>query len=293
MSPKTVLITGCGPGGIGSALATGFYMRGHRVIATGLSDTQLAHLQQGCDGLETLVLDVTRQESIERAAAHVSELTGGKLDILINNAGVLHAMPFADTDVDAARRVLDVNVLGVFAVTRAFLPLLLAAKREGGRAATGDALVANIGSVNAELHPPFFGIYNASKAAVEVLGATIRTELAPLGIRVVTVKTGCVGSRLFVNAPPTKLPEDSLYRPVKDFIEGRKMLDKAPFMKPEVYAEKVIGELLKPSVKPVIWQGGLATLAWILSWFGWEGMTDSIYIRENMLHKCATIQTST
>ncbi|KAI1397738.1 putative short-chain dehydrogenase/reductase [Hypoxylon fuscum] len=282
--PKTVLITGCGPGGIGSALATEFYMRGHRVIASGLSDQLLAHLQDR--GIETTVLDVTSQPSIEQAVAHVTKLTGGTLDILINNAGVLHVMPFADTSVDAARRLFDINVLGVFAVTRAFLPLLLASAKKNRANGGGDALVANIGSVNSEIRPPFFGIYNASKAAVEVLGASIRPELAPLGVRVVTVKTGSIKSELFSNAPATRLPEDSLYQPVREFVEGRKMLEKAPYTEPEAYAKKVVDELLRPSVKHVIWQGGLTTFAWILSWFGWEGMMDGIYIRENKLDKC-------
>ncbi|KAI4860415.1 putative short-chain dehydrogenase/reductase [Hypoxylon rubiginosum] len=283
MPLKTVLITGCGPGGIGSALATEFHTRGHRVFATDVSSSHLAHLEDR--GMETLALDVTSQPSVEAAAVTVSERTGGRLDILVNNAGVLHAMPFADADVAAARRLFDVNVLGVIAVTQAFLPQLLAAARDR---AGGDAIVANVCSVNSEIRPPFFGIYNASKAAVEVLGASIRPELAPFGVRVVSIKTGCINTELFRNAPPTKLPEDSLYRPAREFIEGRKMLEKAPYMEPEVYAKKVVDELLRPSVKHVIWQGGLATFAWILSWFGWEGMMDGIYIRENELNKCAT-----
>ncbi|KAI2780131.1 NAD(P)-binding protein [Daldinia loculata] len=274
MSPKTVFITGCGPGGIGSALATEFHLRGHRDI-----------------GIETMVLDVTSQDSVNKAVAHVSKLTDGKLDVLINNAGVLHIMPFAHTDVAAARRVLDVNVLGVFAVTQAFLPLLIsaaaAARKSGDSSGRETALVANIGSVNAQLKPAFFGIYNASKAALDVLGATIRPELAPLGIRIVTVKTGGVGTGLFANAPPTKLPEDSPYQPLREYIESRKMLERIHYIDPATYAKSVVDELLKRTVKPVIWYGPTSTIAWILSWFGWEGMTDSIYIRENLLYKCA------
>ncbi|OTA66028.1 short-chain dehydrogenase/reductase [Hypoxylon sp. EC38] len=274
MAPKTVLITGCGPGGIGSALATEFHMRGHRVIATGLSEALLAHLRDR--GMETVILDVTSAASIEQAVSHVSKLTGGTLDILINNAGLLHIMPFADTSVEDARRLFDVNVLGVIAVTRAFLPLLLnaataaTAARENGGA--GGPLVANICSINSEVRPPYFSIYNATKAAVEVLSGTIRPELAPLGIRVVVVKTGAIKSEFFNNTPLMKLPEDSLYRPAREFIERRKVLENTPYMETEVYAKKVVDTLLRPSVKPVIWQGALTTFGWILSWFGWEGM---------------------
>ncbi|KAI1078090.1 short-chain dehydrogenase/reductase [Whalleya microplaca] len=281
---KTVLITGCGPSGIGTALATEFHLRGHRVFGSGLSEPLLAHLRDL--GIDTLVLDVTSSSSIEAAVTHVAKATGGKLDILINNAGLVHIMPFADTDVEAARKVLEVNVLGVFAVTKAFLPLLIAAAHtRGGLGPNGDSLVANIGSINEVFRPSFFGIYNASKAAIETLGGTIRTELAPLGVRVVTVKTGCVRTDLFDNTPTTKLPEDSLYQPVKEWIEGRKMLDNGKFIAAEDYAKKVVSELLRPSVKHIIWQGGLATIAWILSWFGWEGILDSTHVKVNQLDK--------
>ncbi|KAJ2975843.1 hypothetical protein NUW58_g8246 [Xylaria curta] len=265
MSLKSVLITGCGSAGIGTALATGFHMRGHRVFATGISITQLANL--AALGIETFEMDVTSKPSIESAVTRMKKTTGGKLDLLINNAGVMHILPFADTDVDEARKVFEVNVLGVFAVMKAFLPLLIEAAKQGAR----DAIVANVGSVNSVLRPPFLGPYNASKAAVECLGASIRTELAPLGVRVVTLKTGSVRSDLFSNAPPTKLPEGSLYEPVREFLEGRKMLEGQHYMSSEVYAKNVVDQLLRPQVKHVIWQGGLTTIAWVLSWLGWEG----------------------
>ncbi|KAI0010062.1 NAD(P)-binding protein [Xylariaceae sp. FL0662B] len=283
--PKTVLITGCGPSGIGSALAIEFHLRGHRVFASGLSEPLLAHLRNL--HIETLVLDVTSSSSIEAAVTHIARATDGKLDILINNAGLMHVMPFADTDVAAARKVFEVNVLGVFAVTKAFLPLLLAAVDARGSLGpyNSPSLVANIGSVNEVLRPTFFSVYNASKAAIETLGATIRTELAPLGVQVVTIKTGSVRTGLFDNAPPTKLPEDSFYQPAKEWIEERQMLGAGRFINAEDYAKTVVSELLRPSVKYVIWAGGLSTIAWFLSWFGWEGMLDSTYIKRNQLDK--------
>lgn len=287
MAPKTILITGCGPRGIGSALATELHMRGHRVFATGLSEALLTHLQDL--GIATLVLDVTSAESIEAAVSHVSKMTEGKLDILVNNAGVMHVMPFADSAVADARRVFDVNVLGVIAVTQAFLPLLRSAYLSsqncsghyiiggGGYSPTGaEAIVANIASVNSTLRPPFFSFYNASKAAVEVLSATIRPELAPLGIRVVTVKTGCVGTNLFTNAPVLRLPTGSWYEPARAFIEGRWMLGWARNEDPAVYAKGVVDELLRPKGRKVVWKGGLTLVAWVLGWLGWEGMLVSL-----------------
>lgn len=238
--------------------------RGYRVFATGLSDALLAPAKD--IGIETLVLDVTSSSSIDAAVAHVGKATGEKLDILINNAGLMHIMPFADTDVDAARKVLEVNVLGVFATTKAFLPLLRsAANSPDGTHWRPRALVVNISSVNEVFRPSFFGIYNASKAAVETLGGTIRAELAPLGIQVVTIKTGSIRTPLLDNAPPTEIPEHSAYYPIREWIEKRQMLATARFIEPEEYAKRVVDALSRRSIRPVIWIGGLSTVAWILS----------------------------
>lgn len=258
MPPKIVLITGCGPNGIGAGLAKEFHMRGHRVFATGRSaleiDPALSLL-----GMQTLPLDVTSDDSIAAAVSLIGAATGGCLDILINTAGLLHVMPFADTPVADVRRIMDVNVVGVWAVTRAFLPLLLLSK----------GLVVNMGSVTPVFCPPFLAAYNASKAAVEAMGRTLRRELSPFGVRVVTLKTGSVRSSLFANAP-TILPTESLYYPLREWIEGHQFSQSAQFMELDDYSKAVVTDLLRENVKPVIWRGGLAFIAWILSCLGWE-----------------------
>lgn len=261
MPLKTVLITGCGPNSIGAALAREFHLRGHCVFATGRSgpdiDPTLAPL-----GMQTLVLDVTSETSISSAVSTVSAAghPHARLDMLINSAGLLQLLPFADTPAAEARHVFEVNVVGVWAVTRAFLPLLLEAQ----------GLVANLASVNAVFCPPFMAAYNASKAAVEAFGRSIRRELAPLGVRVVNLKTGSVRSGLFGNAAATVLPERSLYAPLRQWIESRGFLEVASYMETEDYARAVATDLLRDNVRPVIWRGGLVFLAWLFSWFGWE-----------------------
>ena len=273
MTRKNVLITGCGPHGIGGALARQFQLRGHRVFASGLSDALLADFRDL--GMDTVVMDVTSGASIAEAVAHVRKAGDGRLDILVNNAGVFHFAPFLHTAPEDARRVFEVNVLGMHAVTQAFAPLLLQASGggDGGEAGgRGDAVVANLASTSSFLRPPFISMYSASKAALEVLSATLRTELAPLGIRVITVKTGGVRTGFTKNVPPTKLPEGSPYAPIKDVIEGRGMLDSGTAMDVDQYAQNVVDELLRPSVKRVIWQGGLVTILRLLSWFVWDGL---------------------
>ena len=187
-------------------------------------------------------------------------------------------MPFADTPVEELRRVFEVNDFAVWAVTQVFLPLLLEAK----------GLVVNLGSVNAGLCPPFFAAYSASKAAVESLGRAMRRELAPLGVRVVAVKTGSVRSPLFDNAQAIAIPDDSIYAPLRAWVAERGYLGDARFMELDECAKVVVSDLLSENVKPVIWRGGLATIAWVLSWFGWETM-----LVRSQMSKCTTLSSNT
>ncbi|KAB5533389.1 short-chain dehydrogenase/reductase [Coniochaeta sp. 2T2.1] len=274
MPLKTVLITGCGSNSIGSALAKEFHMRGHRVFATGRSANEMDH-ELSILGMQTFPLDVTSEKSISEAVTKVSAATDGRLDILINSAGLMHIMPFADTHLSDVRSQMEVNVIGVWAVTHASLPLLLEAK----------GLVVNFGSVNEVFCPPFFAAYNASKAAVEAMGRTIRRELGLFGVRVVTLKTGSVKSSLFANAPAIVLPERSLYAPVRDWIEGRGFTASGRFMDVDEYSRAVVTDLLREDVRPVIWRGGLVWVAWFISWLGWETIMDQALIKGNHLHK--------
>lgn len=85
MDRKSVLITGCSVGGIGDALAKEFHRNGLRVFATARNPTKIEHLEKL--GLETLPLDVVDETSIKAAVKTVQGLTGGTLDILVNNSG--------------------------------------------------------------------------------------------------------------------------------------------------------------------------------------------------------------
>ncbi|KAI1779537.1 putative short-chain dehydrogenase/reductase [Hypoxylon cercidicola] len=272
MAPKSVLITGCSEGGIGAALAAEFQSQGCQVFATARDVTKMQSLAKL--GVETLALDVTSDASIASTFATVQKATGGSLDYLINNAGVHHVMPFADAKVDDFRRVIETNVVGLLAVTHAFLPLLIRAR----------GVVANVGSVTEVFYTPYQVAYNASKAAVHAVSRTLRVELAPLGVRVVTLVTGCVRTKLFDNAP-SQVPEDSLYRAAAGNVEKREFLKEARWVEPDVFARQVAGDLLRPKPKLNIWRGGMSTVAWFLSWFGWEGMLDSAMMKECGLDK--------
>ena len=83
---EVVLITGCSQGGIGDALAREFYLKGKRVFATARDLSKIQHLK--AMGLDTLQLDVTSEDSIQNAVRYIERETSGKLNYLVNNAGM-------------------------------------------------------------------------------------------------------------------------------------------------------------------------------------------------------------
>ena len=176
-----VLITGCSTG-IGRALVTTCRTAGWGVVATARSLQSLADLAPGPD-LRCLALDVTRPASIEAALAACARLG---LTALINNAGYGQMGPLEHVQVAELRAQLETNVLGLHAVTQAFLPMLRAAR-------PGSARIIHVASVLGRMSVPCAGAYCASKHAVVALAEALRLELAP-EIRVILVEPGAVRS---------------------------------------------------------------------------------------------------
>ncbi len=278
MKPKTIFITGCSLGGLGDAFAQEFHRRGLRVFASARNLSKVAHLK-GL-GIETVELDVISQDSINAAVRHVSSATSGKLDFLLNNSGVLYNMPVLDVDISAAKALFDVNFFAVLAVTQAFMPLLV--KSQG--------VVINNTSVVAVLAAPFQSIYNASKAAAAMLTNNMRIEFAPLGVKVIDLRTGAVKSNIFENMPvaASVIPANSLYLPAKKEIEMTmtgKTLGENQKMDQAVYAKKVADDVLKRSPRSASWRGGMATIVWLLTSISWYGALDGILTRGMGLEK--------
>lgn len=140
MPEKTVLVTGCSNGGLGAAMARAYQARGFRVFATLRNRSKAGSLEE-IEGIEILELDVTSEESIGQCAKEVEKLTGGSLDILVNNAAIGTFMPLLDTPIDEAKKVYDSNVWAIVLMTQAFAPMLIKSK----------GTVCNISSVSCEL----------------------------------------------------------------------------------------------------------------------------------------------
>ena len=251
---KTVLITGCSQGGLGDALAQAFHKRGLRVIATGRNPSKIAHFKPL--GIETILLDVLSPQSIEACVSSVADLTGGSLDILVNNSGAGYTMPLSDTDIEEARKCYDLNVWALLAATQAFLPLLL--ESHHGAMIVNNTSIASIASV------PMQGIYNSSKAAAAMLTDNLRVELAPFKIKVVDLKTGVVHSNFFDNLPTKPvLPKDSIYAPAREPIEKALAGDNIPpAITAQGWAEHVVRDLLAAKPPTHVWRGQSAWMAW-------------------------------
>ena len=183
----TILITGA-TAGIGRSAALHLARRGMRVFATGRNERALQTLREEAAGtdLEAFRLDVTDSESIASAVARIDEATEGYgIDALVNNAGFGLVGAMADIPDADVRMQFDTNVFGLHAMTRAFLPQML--ERRSGR-------IINVSSVGGRVTLPFFGVYNATKYAVESMSDALRREVAPFGVKVSLIEPGPIRS---------------------------------------------------------------------------------------------------
>jgi NAD(P)-dependent dehydrogenase (short-subunit alcohol dehydrogenase family) len=244
---KTILITGCSSG-IGAALAREFSKRGHRVYATARRREALAALE--AEGIHGLVLDVNDDVSIAGAFETVAREVG-HLDLLVNNAGYSQVGAVVDLTREDLRRQFETNVIAPMAVTGKSVPLLRA-----GVAKNGSAVVANVGSIVGLFTTPFAGAYCSSKAAVHSLTDALRMELAPFGIRVVTIQPGGVRSSFGQHAEAAiRLPENSIYQPVAGGIRARAQAGQLDAMPADAFVVPVVESLLR-NPPPRVIRGG-------------------------------------
>jgi len=177
-----VLVTGCSTG-IGRALVSELRATGWSVVATARRLEALADLPQGED-LRCLSLDVTDAESIAKAAFSCSDL---RLTAIVNNAGYGQMGPLEVLRPQELRAQFETNVVGLQAVTGAFLPLI----RRNAR--PGEGRVVQVASVLGRVSIPMAGAYNASKHAVVALAETLRLEIGR-EIPVILVEPGAIKS---------------------------------------------------------------------------------------------------
>jgi NAD(P)-dependent dehydrogenase (short-subunit alcohol dehydrogenase family) len=244
---SVILISGCSSG-IGLSLAREFASRGCRVFATARKPEVIEHLKS--EKINTLPLDVTDQQSIDACVAEALA-RAGRIDVLVNNAGYALIGPIIDLSIDDLRREFETNVIGLVALTKAVAPQMI--ERKSG-------LVVNIASVSGICATPFAGAYCATKAAVNLLSVSMRIELAPFGIAVVTVQPGAIKSKFGEAASNSiKLREDSVYAPVAVYIQERATSSQKNPTTAEEFSRKLVDSLFLKTIPKVIRLGRQST----------------------------------
>jgi NAD(P)-dependent dehydrogenase (short-subunit alcohol dehydrogenase family) len=207
LAGKIILITGAGSG-IGAATARELARRGAVPV---LADIDAASLEATAATIEprplTVTLDVTQPAACEEAVA-TTLARHGRLDVVWANAGIASFGPLAHTDPAAWRRVIDVNLLGVFNTVHAALPAV--------RAQRGHVLVT--ASIASFAHPPAMSAYAASKAAVEAACNAWRIELATHGVTVGAIHASWVATPMVAEGgqhPAFKVLRDSSPPPLR------------------------------------------------------------------------------
>ncbi|HYN79838.1 MAG TPA: oxidoreductase [Lamprocystis sp. (in: g-proteobacteria)] len=173
-------ITGCSTG-FGRELARHTLGLGYPTVVTARHPAQVEEIVAGCADLAlVLAVDVTVPAQIEAAVA-AAQARFGRIDVLVNNAGVGYFGSFEESNLDAVRSMFEINVWGLTHMTRAVLPGMRARRR---------GTVVNLSSVGGLVAFPALSFYNASKFAVEALSESLAQEVAPLGIKVLLVEPG-------------------------------------------------------------------------------------------------------
>jgi NAD(P)-dependent dehydrogenase (short-subunit alcohol dehydrogenase family) len=187
-SRPTIIVTGCSSG-IGAHCARALKAEGWRVFATVRREEDLQSLE--ADGIEALMMDYTKPETIERLVETVLARTGGTLDALFNNGAYGQAGAVEDLPTEALRLQFETNVFGWHHLTRRVIPVM---RRQGhGR-------IVQCSSILGIVPYRWRGAYNASKFALEGLSLTLRMELAGSGVHVSLIEPGPIASRFTANA---------------------------------------------------------------------------------------------
>jgi NAD(P)-dependent dehydrogenase (short-subunit alcohol dehydrogenase family) len=193
-----VLITGTSSG-IGKASAIAFARQGYNVIATmrrvkernAKAARELTTLAKNENlTLSVVEIDVNDDRSVENGVNQAAQLTGGRIDVLVNNAGIYVPLPIELMPPEAVYDTYNTNILGCHRMARAVLPYM----RE-----RNDGLIIQISSGGGRLTFPLLGAYCSSKFTLESLSDAMHYELAPMGIDVVVIQPDDTESEILNN----------------------------------------------------------------------------------------------
>ncbi|QXP64820.1 SDR family oxidoreductase [Polaribacter sp. HaHaR_3_91] len=192
---KVVLITGASSG-IGKSIATFLSEKGYKVYGTSRNPKNTANFS-----FELIALDVLKVDTINAAVDLIIQKEG-RLDVLVNNAGMGITGPIEDTPTDEMRAVFNTNLFGAVDVMKAALPQMR--KQKSGT-------IINVTSIAGYMGLPFRGLYSATKGALETITEATSMEVKPFGIKVACVAPGDFATNIAAGRYHTPVFEDSAY----------------------------------------------------------------------------------
>jgi NAD(P)-dependent dehydrogenase (short-subunit alcohol dehydrogenase family) len=182
---RVVLITGASSG-IGRATAELLAVKGHRVFG----GVRAAATTRPLTGVELVPLDIRDEASVKACVEDVRN-RAGRIDVLINNAGINLVGAVEETRISQAQALFDTNVIGVLRMIHAVLP---------GMRGQGAGLIVNIGSILGVIPAPFMGVYASTKHAIEGLSESLDHEVRAFGVRVVLIEPHYIRTNLDASA---------------------------------------------------------------------------------------------
>ena len=195
---KVVLITGASSG-IGLSTANFLLEKGFVVYGTSRSAKNAANYN-----FNLVALDVLNVKTIDDVVSFIIQKEG-KLDVLVNNAGMGITGPIEDTPTDEMRKVFDTNLFGAIDVMKVVLPQMR--KQQSGT-------IINVTSIAGYMGLPYRGMYSASKGALELVTESVRMEVKNFGINVVNVAPGDFATNIAAGRYHTPVFENSAYKKV-------------------------------------------------------------------------------
>lgn len=186
MKDQVVLVTGAGRG-LGRALAVSLGAAGAAVVGLGRNVDGLEAEVRAAGGRALACSVDVRDDAAVRSAVERAQREFGRIDALVNNAGVMYLAPMADVEVADWHEMVEVNLKAPLTLIGAVLP---------GMIERGRGHVVNVSSISARKVGPGVTVYSATKGALDTVSEGLRQELAPRGVRVTTVQLGAVDTEL-------------------------------------------------------------------------------------------------
>lgn len=246
---KYALVTGASLG-IGYQLAITLSKKGFKVFGCA-PESHLWEMKplETEYGIESFACDITNVEDVKKAAAFIGERTGGRLDLLYNNAGIGLGGPCLEIDEDEVVRLFQVNVFGHMWMTKYMAEFVIAAQ----------GIIVFTASVAARVPIAWLGPYCASKAAIDQYAKVLHAEMQPQGVRVYSVITGGVDTGI-MDVAQSSAAQLKFYD-VDGFYESllaaaRQARDKN--IPPSAYAQQIVGDILNGGSRFNLYRGAHA-----------------------------------